>query len=84
MESHPVLIRPVKSEKNIQTFRVDNLPNNVIGENKSVNDIETAKTELLDYLDNTRQEYGIATDGYRWGSTRSQRQTVTTSPFIRF
>jgi len=38
----------------------------VIGENKSVNDIENAKAELLDYLHNTRYEYGIATDGFRW------------------
>jgi|AntDeeMetageno50_2_1112565.scaffolds.fasta_scaffold03116_1 hypothetical protein len=58
---------PGQIRKEYPDFRVDNLPNNVIGENKSVNDIETAKTELLDYLDNTRQEYGIATDGYRWG-----------------
>lgn len=48
-------------------FRVDNLPANVIGENKSTNDIENAKSELLDYLDNTRCEYGIATDGIQWG-----------------
>lgn len=58
---------PGQNREEYPDFRVDNLPARVIGENKSVNDIETAKTELLDYLDNTRYEYGIATDGFRWG-----------------
>ncbi|ESP90149.1 hypothetical protein [Candidatus Halobonum tyrrellensis] len=58
---------PGQSREEYPDFRVDNLPAMVIGENKSVNDIETSKTELLDYLDNTRYEYGIATDGFQWG-----------------
>ncbi|MFD1562194.1 hypothetical protein ACFR99_01230 [Haloarchaeobius amylolyticus] len=58
---------PGRSREEYPDFRVDNLPASVIGENKSVNDIESAKIELLDYLDNTRHEYGIATDGFQWG-----------------
>lgn len=58
---------PGQSREEYPDFRVDNLPANVIGENKSVNDVETAQTDLLHYLDNTRYEYGIATDGFEWG-----------------
>lgn len=58
---------PGQTQEEYPDFRVDNLPARVIGENKSVNDIETAKTELLEYLDTTRYEYGIATDGFQWG-----------------
>jgi predicted type IV restriction endonuclease len=56
-----------QTQEEYPDFRVDNLPARIIGENKSVNDIETAKTELLEYLDTTRYEYGIATDGFQWG-----------------
>lgn len=48
-------------------FRVDNLPANVIGENKALNDVVTARHELLGYLDSAVHEYGFATDGYQWG-----------------
>ncbi|WP_317176020.1 hypothetical protein [Halomontanus rarus] len=70
---------PGQSREEYPDFRVDNLPARVIGENKAINDIETAKTELLDYLDNTRYEYGIATDGFRWGVSRSPRRTSAAS-----
>ncbi|MCO8245358.1 hypothetical protein [Haladaptatus sp. AB643] len=58
---------PAGGDDEYPDFRVDNLPANVIGENKAVNDIDTAKTELLSYLDSARHEYGIATDGFEWG-----------------
>lgn len=58
---------PAGGDDEYPDFRVDNLPANVIGENKAVNDINTAKSELLSYLDSARHEYGIATDGFEWG-----------------
>jgi hypothetical protein len=48
-------------------FRVDNLSESVIGENKSVNDTATARTELRSYLNAEQHEYGFATDGLEWG-----------------
>ncbi|WP_135851101.1 hypothetical protein [Halorussus salinus] len=76
---------PGQSREEYPDFRVDNLPAQVIGENKSVNDIETAKTELLDYLDNTRYEYGIATDGFRWGVyeiAETDRRSLVLEPVV--
>lgn len=61
---------PAGGEDEFPDFRVDNLPSNLIGENKSINDIETAHNELLRYLDSARHEYGIATDGFEWGVYR--------------
>lgn len=58
---------PVGGADDLPDFRVDNLPSNLIGENKSVNDIKTAREELRLYLDSARHEYGIATDGFEWG-----------------
>lgn len=58
---------PVGGENEYPDFRVVNLPDNVIGENKALNDSETARDDLLDYLDSARHEYGIATDGFEWG-----------------
>lgn len=48
-------------------FRIDNLSDLVIGENKSTNWFEAAKGDIEAYLDSRRYEYGIATDGLRWG-----------------
>lgn len=48
-------------------FRIDNLSDLVIGENKSTNWFDDAKDDIEAYLDSRRYEYGIATDGLRWG-----------------
>jgi hypothetical protein len=48
-------------------FCIDNLAGTVIGENKSVNRFSEAKSDLELYLDSQHYEYGIATDGFRWG-----------------
>lgn len=48
-------------------FRINNLSETVIGENKSVNNYETAKGDMNDYLDSRRYKYGLSTDGFRWG-----------------
>jgi hypothetical protein len=47
-------------------FRVDNLAETVIGENKSVNNFSEAKSDIEEYLDSRRYEYGLVTDGLRW------------------
>ena len=57
----------VGDEDEYPDFRVDNLSESVIGENKSINDAATAKTELQSYLNAEQHEYGFATDGFEWG-----------------
>jgi predicted type IV restriction endonuclease len=51
-------------------FGITNLEVKVIGEDKSINKIEEAKTQVQDYLNNRAAsrgaEYGIATDGIEW------------------
>lgn len=47
-------------------FRIDNLAEVVIGENKSSNRFDEAKADIETYLDSRRYEYGIATDGFTW------------------
>ena len=58
---------PVGDDDERPDFRVDNLSDTVIGENKSVNQFDAAKSDIESYLDTRRYEYGIATDGLRWG-----------------
>ena len=58
---------PVGDSDEQPDFRINNLSEAVIGENKSVNKFESAKTDIEDYLDSRRYEYGISTDGFRWG-----------------
>lgn len=61
---------PVGDDDERPDFRVDNLTQTsetVIGENKSLNRFEVAKKDIRTYLDSQRYEYGIATDGLRWG-----------------
>ncbi len=58
---------PVGDDDERPDFRVDNLSETVIGENKSLNRFEAAKDDIESYLDSQRYEYGIATDGFRWG-----------------
>ena len=48
-------------------FCINNLSKTVIGENKSVNNFETAQSDMEGYLDSPRYEYGLSTDGFRWG-----------------
>jgi hypothetical protein len=57
----------IGDEDEYPDFRVDNLTESVIGENKSINDAATAKTELRSYLNAEQHEYGFATDGFEWG-----------------
>jgi len=57
----------VGDEDEYPDFRVDNLSESVIGENKSVNDVATARMELRSYLNAEQHEYGFATDGLEWG-----------------
>ena len=58
---------PVGDSDEQPDFRIDNLSETVIGENKSVNNFETAKRDIEGYLDSRRYEYGLSTDGFRWG-----------------
>lgn len=58
---------PVGDDNEQPDFSVDNLSETVIGENKSVNRFQTARDDIESYLDTRRYEYGIATDGFRWG-----------------
>lgn len=58
---------PVGDDDEQPDFRIDNLSKTVIGENKSVNRFDAAKSDIESYLDSRRYEYGIATDGFRWG-----------------
>jgi hypothetical protein len=58
---------PVGDSEEQPDFRIDNLSETVIGENKSVNNFETAKGDIEGYLDSQRYEYGVTTDGFRWG-----------------
>lgn len=58
---------PVGDDDERPDFRVDNLADVVIGENKSLNGFSDAKDDIEEYLDSQRYEYGIATDGLRWG-----------------
>lgn len=58
---------PVGDSDEQPDFRIDNLSETVIGENKSVNNFETAKGDIEEYLDSRRYEYGLSTDGFRWG-----------------
>lgn len=57
----------IGDEDEYPDFRVENLSESVIGENKSINDAVTAKTELRSYLNAEQHEYGFATDGFEWG-----------------
>lgn len=57
---------PSGDENECPDFRVENLADRVIGENKSINQFGEAKNDLRTYLDSQRYEYGIATDGFRW------------------
>jgi len=66
-------------------FRIDNLPEHVIGENKPLNDAATARAELRAYLDTAHHDYGIATDGFEWGLydiTIDSDGTATLEPVI--
>ena len=58
---------PVGADDEQPDFSIDNLSETVIGENKSVNRFGTARDDIESYLDTKRYEYGIATDGLRWG-----------------
>lgn len=58
---------PVGDDDERPDFRVDNLSDTVIGENKSINRFPEARSDIEAYLDTRRYEYGIATDGFRWG-----------------
>lgn len=58
---------PVGDSDEQPDFRIENLSETVIGENKSVNNFETAKGDIEGYLDSCRYEYGLSTDGFRWG-----------------
>ncbi|MDL0138807.1 hypothetical protein PNP85_04720 [Halobacterium salinarum] len=58
---------PVGDSDEQPDFRIDNLSETVIGENKSVNNFETAQGDIEGYLDSRRYEYGLSTDGFRWG-----------------
>jgi hypothetical protein len=58
---------PVGDSDEQPDFRIDNLSETVIGENKSVNKFETAQGDIEGYLDSRRYEYGLSTDGFRWG-----------------
>lgn len=58
---------PVGDDNERPDFRIDNLSDTVIGENKSLNQFVDAKSDIESYLDTRRYEYGIATDGLRWG-----------------
>jgi hypothetical protein len=58
---------PVGDDDERPDFSIDNLSETVIGENKSVNRFATARDDIESYLDTRRYEYGIATDGLRWG-----------------
>jgi len=58
---------PVGDSDEQPDFRIDNLSETVIGENKSVNNFEVAKGDIEGYLDSRRYEYGLSTDGFRWG-----------------
>lgn len=66
-ESTPRPYYPVGNDDERPDFRIDNLSETVIGENKSVNRFSAAKGDIESYLDTRRYEYGIATDGLRWG-----------------
>lgn len=57
---------PAGDDDDYPDFRVDNLSDVVIGENKSINKYGAAKADLQAYLDSARYDYGIATDGLRW------------------
>lgn len=57
----------IGDEDEYPDFRVDNLTESVIGENKSINNATTAQTELRSYLNAEQYEYGFATDGLKWG-----------------
>lgn len=57
---------PVGDENECPDFRIDNLADSVIGENKSTNNFGEAKTDIEGYLDSTQYDYGITTDGFRW------------------
>jgi hypothetical protein len=58
---------PAGDDNECPDFRVENLADRVIGENKSINQFSEAKSDLRIYLDSQRYEYGIATDGFQWG-----------------
>jgi len=58
---------PVGESNDKPDFRIDNLSEMVIGENKSVNNFESARNQTKEYLDSRRYEYGLSTDGFRWG-----------------
>lgn len=58
---------PAGHESDCPDFRIDNLSDPVIGENKSTNRFGAAEDDIEGYLDSRRYEYGIATDGLRWG-----------------
>lgn len=58
---------PVGEANERPDFRIDNLADRVIGENKAPNHYDEAKRDIEAYLDSQRYEYGIATDGFRWG-----------------
>ncbi|SEP28745.1 N-6 DNA Methylase [Halorientalis persicus] len=49
-------------------FEITNLSVNVIGENKPINNVESADSEIKDYLDRKSidADYGITTDGLEW------------------
>jgi hypothetical protein len=58
---------PVADNSEEPDFSIDNLSEEVIGENKSLNRFSVANDEMEVYLDTPRYEYGIATDGLQWG-----------------
>jgi len=49
-------------------FEVTNIEVNVIGENKALNNVDEAESEIKDYLDRKSidADYGIITDGIEW------------------
>lgn len=60
---------PIGDDNERPDFRIDNLSEVVIGENKSLNRFKAAKKDIESYLDTRRYEYGIATDGLQWGGS---------------
>mgnify|MGYP005852320369 CR=1 FL=1 len=58
---------PVGDSDEQPDFRIEDLSETVIGENKSTNNFESGKGDIESYLDSRRYEYGLSTDGFRWG-----------------
>ncbi|WP_440009165.1 hypothetical protein [Halomicrococcus sp. SG-WS-1] len=58
---------PAGDDGECPDFRIDNLSDDVIGENKALHAYGDAASDIELYLDSQRYDYGIATDGLTWG-----------------